>query len=96
MGETRGYICPSCRYAADVSGGDDAGMAVVTTTIACGECRALRDVVTGRREQGFAPIAPVCPRGRRHHVSPWRFPGPCPRCGTTMVEDPDAAIALWD
>jgi hypothetical protein len=43
MGQTRAFHCTSCDYSAEVSAGDDAGMAVTTTTVLCEDCQALME-----------------------------------------------------
>ena len=48
MGSWQLLECEFCRYRAEVSGGDDAGMLVSTTTVACETCAELYDVVTER------------------------------------------------
>jgi hypothetical protein len=96
MGQTRAFRCTSCDYSAEVSAGDDMGMTVATTTVLCEECQALMDVVTGKREQEFVPITPKCRRRKRHQVTRWSFPGPCPRCHAPMAEDPEGPVVLWD
>ncbi len=49
MGSWTEFRCGSCGYEAMVSGRDDAGMLVNTTTILCEDCEELYDVVTLRR-----------------------------------------------
>ncbi|MHB1134828.1 MAG: hypothetical protein ACYC4L_20855 [Chloroflexota bacterium] len=98
MGAKFSFRCPSCAYAAEVSGGDDVGMMVRTTTILCADCRELHDVVTGESLASASPSprqTPLrCPVAAEHAVSRWRHPGPCPRCGTTLHR---LGLALfWD
>lgn len=47
MGACYDFSCPNCGYSAQVSGGDDFGFHVVTTTIVCETCRELLDVGIG-------------------------------------------------
>ena len=96
MGQTFTFRCTSCSYSANVSGGEDEGMTVKTTTVLCEDCRKLMDVVTGLQEQDSAPIAPTCTRRKRHRVRVWSFPGACPRCHAPMAEDPDGPMVIWD
>ena len=81
MGETRSYRCSDCGYAALVSGGDDVGMAVATTTVVCDACREVMDVVMGT--PGLVVSSPRlrCVNNARHRVRRWVAPGACPRCG---------------
>jgi Zn finger protein HypA/HybF involved in hydrogenase expression len=96
MGQTITFRCTACDYGANVSGGDDAGMAAETTTVECEHCKVLMDVVIGRREQGFVPIEPRCVNRKDHRVRRWTSPGPCPRCGATMEEDSGDEVIQWD
>ena len=100
MGAIYEYRCASCGYEAEVSGGDDAGMIVSTTTVLCAGCEELYDVVTYARhaipEENLEPgsVAPVCPKSRRHAIKRWEHPGPCPKCGSTM--NMGNMLLLWD
>ena len=100
MGATYQFRCGSCAYEARVSGGDDAGMIVSTTTILCEDCEELYDVVTARRARGPeeepdpGSIEPRCPKSKRHSFRLWEQPGPCPRCGNKMTMGEE--MALWD
>lgn len=104
MGMLQEIICPGCAYTATVSGGDDCGMMASTTTVVCAECRKLFDVTTktlegkGPPRDGtpFREVPVRCLLRRAHHVTPWTFPGPCPRCATAMVEKPDGQTIMWD
>ena len=109
--ETR---CPSCGYSKMVSGGEDAGMACLTTTIACKDCRELYDAVVsdkpwlGPKRSGDLKL--ICPghsdgddddlfferrhANPNHRVEEWTYPGPCPRCGETLVRGD--GIVMWD
>lgn len=95
MGESFTFKCSGCGYSATVSGGDDQGMIAKTTTIMCRACARLYDAVTGKLEDGFAEIPIRCPRSKKHTVERWTDPGPCPKCGKPMEQDPDLHI-LWD
>ena len=100
MGAHYQFLCERCGYEAEVSGGDDAGMIVNTTTILCEDCEELYDAVTFRRAWGPeeepdpGPIEPRCPKSKRHSFRPWEHPGPCPRCGNEMTMG--GMLALWD
>ncbi len=97
MGTLYDFKCESCGYIAEVSGGDDAGMNVVTTTISCGVCRELYDVVVlqvHRPELGTKE--PQCPKAKAHPVRIWNSPGPCPRCDEPLAPDPEGDVILWD
>ncbi len=97
MGQLHSFKCQSCGYYAEVSGGDDAGMMIVTTTISCGVCRELYDAVVHKvREPWLGDIEPRCPRAKRHAVTVWTHPGPCPKCGEPLDYDPEGITALWD
>lgn len=97
MGETFEFRCANCDYRAEVGGGIEWGMGHQVTTYSCTECRKLYDVETARGVYGFAdpqPIAPHCPRRKRHQITPWNAGDACPRCGTPMP--PGESIAIWD
>ena len=97
MGQLYSFECGSCGYYAEVSGGEDAGMIGATTTISCGACRELYDVVVWRvREPELGRIEPQCPESKAHPVTVWNFPGPCPRCGEPLAPDPEGTVTLWD
>jgi hypothetical protein len=78
-----------------VSGGDDRGEVMLTTTIACSECKVLHDVPT--RTPGskgrWKVHALQCPSGK-HHVRRWTNPGDCPKCGSGMVDG--GLVEIWD
>lgn len=86
MGEWFQFECKRCGYKAEVSGGDDCGMASATTTILCKTRHKLYDVeieenpATARRRA--APSR--CPKSPAHPRQRWNHPGPCPRCSHTM------------
>ncbi len=99
MGTTRGLLCLSCGYKADVSGGPDAGLYSVTHTVVCRQCRELYDVVACDLRKPIAERADFvvrCPRSKKHLVEEWEFPGDCPRCGARMQEDPEGIVCDWD
>lgn len=76
MGQLQTFECESCGYSAEVSGGDDAGMVVTITTISCGVCRELYDVILWRvNEPELPPKEPQCPKAKPHPVSLWNYPG---------------------
>lgn len=100
MGKCTEFICPVCGYTATVSGGDDCGMLTQTTTIACADCRKLRDITIatlsedGSRQWQQRPLR--CPRSHQHRITRWNFPGTCPRCAAPMRIKPDGTTTLWD
>jgi len=109
MGSWLLFTCPSCGYAATVSGGADVGMRCATQTIVCKTCKELADVVTHSSEDGTwpplskdeaegaeerPPIPIRCPESAAHPVEPWSAGGPCPKCGVAMGEG--ELDALWD
>ena len=97
MGKRYTFKCDYCGYSAEVSGGDDAGMVGTTTTISCGVCRELYDVVVWQvRRQELGTKEPQCPKAKAHPVSIWNYPGACPRCTEPLVPDPEGIVALWD
>jgi hypothetical protein len=100
MGTWYLFECESCGYQAEVSGGDDAGMLVCTTTVACETCAKLYDVVTERRsweaaESNEGPQEPRCPKAQRHRIRLWSYPGPCPRCGES-IRNWGGVVTQWD
>jgi hypothetical protein len=101
VGLSKEFKCGSCGYEALVSGGDDAGMMVSTTTIACEVCKELFDVITFRRrelpEHGEFNLGRVelkCQNSSGHLVRLWTHPGECPSCGNAMLEGEKRI--LWD
>lgn len=94
MGNTYSFKCMQCEYEQAVSGGDDRGMQVKTTTIVCRKCRELYDVVTGEIENDFADIPICCPKGKKHNVERWTEPWLCPKCGSPMHQL--GISVLWD
>jgi hypothetical protein len=82
-----------------VSGREDFGFEIYTTTILCEGCEELYDVVTARFppnpfEEGFKQSEPVCPKNREHSVRRWEYPDLCPRCGEDMIMGDK--LTLWD
>ena len=100
MGTHYAFRCPGCAYTAEVSGGSDVGMSVGTVTISCATCRKLRDVVVTEAPWNDppdpVPEQPRCTsaRTRLHRTVLWCDPGPCPRCGVTMLNE--GMTVLWD
>lgn len=97
MGTSRMFTCRACGYRAEVSGGDDAGTLVLTTTVTCTICRRLYDVpvaTTERLPPTWTRVEPACPKDERHPVERWSHPGPCPRCGQRMRRGP--VEVFWD
>lgn len=99
MGAKNQFRCESCGYEAMVSGGEDVGFSVSTTTISCRGCKELYDVVTAEfppypHQSGFEQGEPLCPQDREHAVVSWRHPGPCPRCGGQLARG--EVELLWD
>lgn len=93
MGRGSRFSCSGCGYDALVSGGDDAGMDVLTTTVSCEGCGELYDVVTGSPHAGRT-TEPACPVDPAHPISRWQHPGPCPRCGSPVERLGEEV--LWD
>jgi hypothetical protein len=96
MGQLYHFSCPECGYRAEVSGGGDAGMMVLTTTIVCTDCRCLYDIVTAETEDQKPPKQHElrCPEFPTHKVIRWKNGDPCPKCGTQMVKGKMGC--LWD
>ncbi len=99
MGSWLEFTCESCGYNKIVSGGNDVGWAVATTTILCADCKELYDVVT--TEEPWLAMRPGwknpevrCEKSDEHTVREWKAEGPCPRCGTQLVRGEN--FALWD
>ena len=91
------FTCPTCPYTAEISGGEDVGMEILTTTIVCLDCRELFDMPSGWTEPfaGRKPPKIVCPNARKHRVLPWIAGGNCPQCGDQMVKSEFPNIC-WD
>ena len=100
MGQQFRFRCTSCRYYADVGGGEETGMECTMTTIVCVECRVVRDVVTrtwinGDYDAGTdRPIR--CTRRARHTVRVWQRGDACPKCGSAMSAQEGTIDILWD
>ena len=96
MGNTFEFKCARCGLTAEVSGGDDAGMAVLTTTIVCKTCHRLYDVVTRDLDVSKNPehLPLRCPKSAKHKVNRWESGGPCPKCGNPMINE--GGVVLWD
>ena len=101
MGTHYDFVCHSCGYQAVVSGKKDIGMACATTTISCIECQELYDIVISNEpwlamEPGFKVSQDLinCPVIRKHDCSIWKYPYPCPKCGSNMQRGP--VVLLWD
>lgn len=95
---TLDFNCPACGLKGHVSGGYDAGMISVTTTIYCLTCQTLQDAVI---EEMFEPvpreIEPRCEKRKSHPIKLWNREQPCPRCGQgLMEEDPNGEVTMWD
>ena len=98
MGTLYLFTCDACGYKAEVSGGDDAGMMCLTTTIVCEECRRLYDVAT-QGNPGSPPgqhrsIKIACPKSGQHKVKRWRSARLCPKCNVKMRRG--EVTVLWD
>jgi hypothetical protein len=78
MGTLHKYVCRSCGYYAEVSGGEDAGMESVTTTIVCEDCRRLYDIQIDAHpfskspEEALIAFPICCPRCAIHRVREWK------------------------
>jgi Zn finger protein HypA/HybF involved in hydrogenase expression len=100
MGQLNEYVCNSCGYRAEVSGGGDAGMESVTVTIVCEDCRKLYDIQIGNSDWTDEQIEAQrtfkfrCPRRATHRIKEWTDGGPCPQCGVPMENK--GGTVLWD
>ena len=108
MGTTSDYSCPECGYqASSMSSGYDVGMRAHAVGVSCETCKKLYsaflpgshwdmdiDVMRAKVESGELPVGAKCPKSAKHHVKVWSHPGPCPRCGTTLIQE-DIGIC-WD
>lgn len=96
MGMWVTFECAHCHYRAQVSGRDDCGMVVDTTTILCVQCQELCDVVTHSRETNRDKKV-RCPKDAKHEVRRWVASDACPRCGELgMRQADDGEMTLWD
>lgn len=101
MGAWNEFKCGSCEYRVEVSGGDDLGFSVRTTTIFCEDCEHLYDVVVFRGSGGVmsrgkptGTIEPECPESSEHTFRRWKHPDVCPKCKNEMTLG--KLIAIWD
>ncbi len=99
MGDLYNFHCSCCGYDADVSGGDDAGMMVLTTTIQCEDCQDLQDIITAwvwgdvaSPKNGTPKFE--CPKSPDHPIKKWEAGGQCPRC-QVMMENKGQTVS-WD
>jgi hypothetical protein len=92
------YRCPACGLAGHVSGGEDAGMLVMTTTIYCLTCETLQDVTVGKPPWTGeeSRVDPRCQRRKSHRIQIWHRDLPCPRCGKARMTEDAADFTLWD
>lgn len=93
------FECASCSYQADISGGNDVGMASATSTVLCKDCKELYDVVTTHEpwlaiKPTWKPTNLRCPKSETHEVALWEHSGLCPRCGAELVQG--EVTVLWD
>jgi hypothetical protein len=107
MGSYQTYQC-DCGYVAEMlNGGLGFGESVAVHTIVCHDCKRLMDVLVSDDPGHVDPYGEhrafycfnkevKCSRARtrRHRISLWTHPGPCPRCGKTMTEHDSGAV--WD
>jgi hypothetical protein len=96
MGELFQFGCTNCGFNAQVSGGDDAGMSVSTSTIVCQSCRQLYDVVIVNLDddKGTKQHPPRCPKSGTHTVTRWNNGDQCPKCGEPLARG--ESVCLWD
>jgi Zn finger protein HypA/HybF involved in hydrogenase expression len=87
MGSMYLFFCPKCGYSAEVSGGDDLGIASATTTVVCDSCREICDVETSKTPQDTESMKDVadleCP-ACGGQVKKWEGQR-CPHCNTKMA-----------
>lgn len=108
MGIASIYACPECGYQSDaVSSGYDVGMSSHVVGVGCASCKELysavlpgnpwdADIDETRLQvlSGNLPEGARCPKSAKHRVKIWSHPGPCPRCGATLV--PQEGAICWD
>lgn len=98
MGMMSRFHCEACGYEAEVSGGDDVGMDIATTTIVCLDCRALYDIVTSdspwKPSLSKREFRLECPKDAEHRCRKWEQGHKCPRCNGDMQSS--GMVALWD
>jgi hypothetical protein len=70
MGRTYHFVCSHCHYWADVSGGMDGGIHCSVQTVACRECRELRDVFTKLRRRADTVVTIKFPGFFRPEIPP--------------------------
>lgn len=99
MGSLQTFRCDACGYEAEIGGGFDYGMLSATWTVHCLSCRTLSDVLVSEdpsefSRDGWKPERYSCEKEPGHEVVLWSNPGPCPRCGKTLI--PGETTMLWD
>ncbi len=98
MGSLYQFTCDDCGLEVEVSGGFDLGMVSASQTIACQDCGSLQDVGVGdaptTSAEDVASMTLHCSKSGKHSVTQWSHPGPCPKCGKTMVRGP--LTVNWD
>jgi len=99
MGQSYEFRCNACGYTAEVSGGTDAGMNVITETQVCNACTEVVDVVTGPSpiNQDYtgevAESVNKCPKCGSGNLQTWSK-RKCPKCGGRMRKG--NRVVLWD
>ena len=72
MGTWYEFVCESCDYAAEVSGGADTGMLVSVLTMTCLDCEQLVDVITRVHDPHVsADSVGRCPECKGRNLEPW-------------------------
>jgi hypothetical protein len=104
MGYATDLHCDACGYAIEyMVHGFDCGDVGCVQAVTCTDCRALRvaplpetmsfPFMPGARLD-FSGVQLRCPESDAHHVAPWYYPGPCPRCGVALRRG--ARFVIWD
>jgi hypothetical protein len=108
MGSACDYFCPACAYKTNwMVSGYGVGMTAHVVGVSCAECEELHVanlprapwelravLIKAMVQRGRIPSATRCPVSADHHLTVWRHPGPCPRCGCVLERGEH--LILWD
>lgn len=99
MGTLYDFACSRCSYTIMMSSGPDAGESGYYHAALCHTCRPKTLVNAAQSVEPFERRSTdakdyVCPRSRTHRLTLWGHPGPCPRCGTTLLRGTN--MLMWD
>jgi hypothetical protein len=94
------FVCPTCGYKAQVTGGVDSSDYLTFETMVCADCSQLVDALVEIRPRwlhrqkngkgGYKTkkkCVVFCPRCNGFHLIPWAQHSPCPKCSGAMTAE---------